>query len=50
MIIVAIISLRKSELESTTPNFNTVESKKLDYNKPFEYFELNKFLKNVKGT
>ena len=50
MIIVAIISLRKSELESTTPNFNTVESKNLDYNKPFEYFELNKVLKNVKGT
>ena len=39
---------RKKNLEYTTPNFNTrTES---EYNKPFEYHELEKVLNKVKGT
>ena len=39
---------RKKNLESTTPNFNS--NTDYNYNKPFEFHELEKVLNKVKGT
>ena len=41
---------RKNTLEKTSPNFSTVNSHNLDYNKPFSLHELETALKKVKGT